>query len=204
MVFARNEEAAASLCKDWRERQVTKEYVAMVRHWPPFHDNQLVEGTITVALAPSEERLKWKVVSSDNHEGKPSTTLWKVLPQARSETGAVDKLADELSPPSTSSGTTTSMPPNANYFSVVLALVPVTGRTHQLRIHCAHVGSGILGDDLYGTAASDPDRRGCLYLHARRLEFSHPQTNAKCTYCSTPDWLDGGRVVLFHDLQTSP
>ena len=54
-----------------------------------------------------------------------------------------------------------------------LALTPLTGRTHQLRMHCAYsegLDSPILGDALYGQKA---DR---LYLHAEYLAFSHPLT----------------------------
>ncbi len=50
---------------------------------------------------------------------------------------------------------------------------PLTGRTHQLRMHAAHelgLNAPILGDDLYGNSA---DR---LYLHAAELEFIHPET----------------------------
>ena len=50
---------------------------------------------------------------------------------------------------------------------------PITGRTHQLRVHAAHpqgLNTPIVGDDLYGTRA---DR---LYLHAENLEFVHPIT----------------------------
>lgn len=52
-----------------------------------------------------------------------------------------------------------------------IAFYPLTGRTHQLRIHAAHpqgLNCPILGDELYGTKA---DR---LYLHAERIEFRHP------------------------------
>ncbi len=48
---------------------------------------------------------------------------------------------------------------------------PVTGRTHQLRVHFAHLGCPIHGDDLYGRAADDLDRQA---LHAVSLEFPHP------------------------------
>lgn len=56
---------------------------------------------------------------------------------------------------------------------------PLTGRTHQLRMHSAHelgLNAPIVGDDLYGTGA---DR---LYLHAAYLEFVHPQTNQKISF----------------------
>lgn len=55
----------------------------------------------------------------------------------------------------------------------VVELYPVTGRTHQLRVHCAHalgLNRPIVGDELYGTQA---DR---LMLHAARILFRHPVT----------------------------
>jgi tRNA pseudouridine32 synthase/23S rRNA pseudouridine746 synthase len=60
-----------------------------------------------------------------------------------------------------------------------IELFPQTGRTHQLRIHCAHpegLGSPIRGDILYGTAA---DR---LYLHAESITFRHPTTGKWMTF----------------------
>ena len=57
----------------------------------------------------------------------------------------------------------------------VLNLVPITGRTHQLRVHCAHptgLSCPIIGDDLYGI--SPPSTR--LLLHANRIKFNHPIT----------------------------
>lgn len=59
---------------------------------------------------------------------------------------------------------------------------PITGRTHQLRIHAAHpegLNTPILGDTLYGTPA---DR---LYLHAETLDFTHPITG-KHIHLATP------------------
>ena len=56
---------------------------------------------------------------------------------------------------------------------------PVTGRTHQLRVHAAHphgLNAAIVGDELYGTAA---DR---LHLHAHTLEFAHPDTGNKMSF----------------------
>lgn len=54
----------------------------------------------------------------------------------------------------------------------LVELEPVTGRTNQLRIHCAHAGHAIVGDTPY---AGEPHTRLCL--HASRLAFRHPSTN---------------------------
>jgi 23S rRNA pseudouridine955/2504/2580 synthase len=61
--------------------------------------------------------------------------------------------------------------------AALLALWPRTGRTHQLRVHCAEIGCPILGDRKYGgeeallSAVADARR---LHLHARRLTLPHP------------------------------
>ena len=60
-----------------------------------------------------------------------------------------------------------------------LFLYPITGRTHQLRMHCAHpdgLNLPIIGDSLYGNSA---DR---LHLHAQRLSFTHPITKERLTF----------------------
>ena len=78
--------------------------------------------------------------------------------------------------------------PSVTEFSVLeraekickLALRPVTGRTHQLRLHCAHVGHPILGDPQYGSEESQAFSQllGLPYqmLCAKKLEFRHPIT----------------------------
>lgn len=61
----------------------------------------------------------------------------------------------------------------------LLELEPVTGRTNQLRIHCAHIGHPIAGDAWYGT-----DELARLCLHASRLAFHHPTTNQALEFIS--------------------
>lgn len=65
----------------------------------------------------------------------------------------------------------------------LVKLTPVTGRTHQLRVHMAHIGAPIAGDTLYGTN----DGQG-LMLHAGMLSFPHPVTGEKmCILSPVPE-----------------
>ena len=59
-----------------------------------------------------------------------------------------------------------------NRMTTLLELEPVTGRTNQLRIHCAHIGHAIVGDDLHGNLELRMPNRLCL--HACKLAFHHP------------------------------
>jgi tRNA pseudouridine32 synthase/23S rRNA pseudouridine746 synthase len=67
----------------------------------------------------------------------------------------------------------------------LVALEPVTGRSHQLRVHMAWLGCAIVGDPLYGPRSSAV--RGRLGLHAAAVEFPHPRD---------------GRIVRLHSVPT--
>ena len=56
----------------------------------------------------------------------------------------------------------------------LLGVRSFTGRTHQIRVHLAHLGHPLLGDDLYGGSLTRIKRQA---LHAARLRFRHPLTN---------------------------
>lgn len=72
-----------------------------------------------------------------------------------------------------------------------LSLTPITGRTHQLRLHCAHMGHPILGDPQYGSeesiALSQKLGISSQLLCAKRLEFAHPITGEKLVLESKMD-----------------
>ena len=55
---------------------------------------------------------------------------------------------------------------------------PLTGRTHQIRVHLAHAGHAILGDDIYGLTGPWIARHA---LHAAELTMAHPRTGAPFT-----------------------
>lgn len=72
-----------------------------------------------------------------------------------------------------------------------LKLRPITGRTHQLRLHCAYMGFSILGDPQYGSAEckalSDSLGITTQMLCAKSLEFTHPVTGVSMTIVSQMD-----------------
>jgi 23S rRNA pseudouridine955/2504/2580 synthase len=79
---------------------------------------------------------------------------------------------------------------------------PVTGRTHQIRVHCQYVGCPILGDDKYQdvTAADIAKRIGLkrLFLHAAQLVVPHPVTREEMTFVAD---LDDRLKALLSSLQ---
>ncbi|MCK9548404.1 MAG: RNA pseudouridine synthase, partial [Sphaerochaeta sp.] len=70
-------------------------------------------------------------------------------------------------------------------FVTRIRFTPLTGRTHQLRLHSAHpkgLGHPILGDRLYGSGMTER-----LYLHATMVRFTHPLTGSEvCIRTETP------------------
>ena len=59
-------------------------------------------------------------------------------------------------------------------YATLLEIKPVTGRTHQIRVHLRHLGHPVVGDRLYGSAADGACPR--MALHASKIEFLHPKT----------------------------
>ena len=104
------------------------------------------QGEINLPLSTDWPRRPRQQV--DMLRGKPSQTLYRVM-------GPLNLLAQGLNR---------------------LALVPLTGRSHQLRVHCLAMGHPIAGDPLYGDAAADAGVAGRLMLHATQLTFVHPVT----------------------------
>ena len=72
-----------------------------------------------------------------------------------------------------------------------LALQPITGRTHQLRVHCAYIGHPILGDPQYGSEKSREKSAQfgltSQLLCAKEISFTHPITGQTLTICSQMD-----------------
>ena len=57
----------------------------------------------------------------------------------------------------------------------VLEIKTITGRTHQIRVHCAHIGHALVGDEMYGAKVTDNIKRAAL--HCYEVKIIHPITN---------------------------
>ena len=115
----------------------------------------------------------------ENHKGvidQPLITDWPNRPKQK-----IDYASGK---PSTTRYTLKSY--NENNTSDVL-LEPVTGRSHQLRVHMSSLGHPILGDELYGTLTSRnaSDR---LLLHSESIAFTHPETQKWISIHSTEEF----------------
>jgi tRNA pseudouridine32 synthase/23S rRNA pseudouridine746 synthase len=67
----------------------------------------------------------------------------------------------------------------------MLQLMPLTGRSHQLRVHLQSIGHPIYGDALYAPLVQNANR---LMLHACELGFTHPYTQQAWQWHSPPEW----------------
>ena len=121
-------------------------------------------GCISLPLiADINDRPRQRV---DMEHGKPALTLYNIV-----EVRAVDA--------NTAVAYTTK---KVDKGRTLIHLYPKTGRTHQLRVHCAHplgLACPILGDPLYGTERADR-----MYLHAAELTFCHPVTGETMHFLS--------------------
>lgn len=145
MVIARNKAINAALCQQFSQRTVTKVYSALLCGHLD-HD----EGIIDAAIA--KDPALFPLMSICEIHGKPARSGYRVIERFYRER------EDGVPLPLTR-----------------VQLIPETGRTHQLRIHCQQLGHPILGCDLYGgRLLPGTGQIPRLMLHASELDFTHP------------------------------
>lgn len=178
MLFARGAEMQRRLSHLFHERKVQKFYVAVVegRVTP-------TQGEVDLPLAADwPNRPKQKV---DPVSGRHSLTRYRVLGDGESVHASIPQ--HERNNSSTLYPVHTEVSKRKRDVCITrLELEPVTGRTHQLRVHMAAIGHPILGDALYGGEASSMAAR--LLLHARVLSFAHPLSAELLTLVCEPSF----------------
>lgn len=159
LLFARGADMHRRLSRLFRERAVMKRYIAIVAGRV---DTQ--SGAVDLPLAADwPNRPKQKV---DFVNGKPSLTRYRLLANAKYPFQTSIHSGQYLCDASR------------------IELEPVTGRTHQLRVHMAAIGHPVLGDGLYGGTSCKSANR--LLLHACKLGFIHPSSAKLLTLESEP------------------
>jgi 23S rRNA pseudouridine1911/1915/1917 synthase len=145
VAIAKTARAHRIIAKAFRQRRVTKRYLALV--------NGCVTNEAGEIDAPigrdSNAWPRWQVMS----EGRMAQTRYRVQQRFARHT--------------------------------LLELEPLTGRTHQLRIHCAMLGHPITGDRVYGGKLEDAAEHAICsthLLHAYHLAFRHPTTGQEMTF----------------------
>ena len=196
LVLARTEQAYVELQRQFASRETVKRYEAVLSGVPkhttphstfrsdvpePITQNSklkiqnsstqpdgCLEAISLPLIADINDRPRQRV---DMEHGKPALTLYNIV-----EVRAADA--------NTAVAYTTK---KADKSLTLVHLYPKTGRTHQLRVHCAHpqgLACPILGDPLYGTERADR-----MYLHAAELTFRHPITGEPMHFLSPSGFL---------------
>lgn len=162
MVVGLKKESVSALGKMFMQKEVHKLYYALV------DGNIECSGKIELPIRCDLERRPLQIV--DFEQGKPSTTLFERIDDF--------KVASFIN---------CNSEDNAPEISLV-KLTPVTGRSHQLRVHLASIGHAILGDRFYGDEKIQAKSKR-LCLHAYHLEFNHPLSKEKLSFETKADFI---------------
>lgn len=188
MVVAKDDTAHWRLGRQFEMRTVDKRYLAIVEG-----NVEADADTIDAPLGDSTSRIKGKREKQQvryDEAGKPALTIYRVRQRFCSPSpweGAGER---------DTAGTTSRGSPSCTLVELELK----TGRTHQIRVHMAHIGHPLVGDDMYGghILAPLPPGRGQgggtlppsvpafarQALHAATLSFTHPVSNERLTFAA--------------------
>jgi 23S rRNA pseudouridine955/2504/2580 synthase len=151
LLVAKKRSALKHVQDQFRERETGKTYLALVQGSWP-EKLKVIDSSLHKYLLPDGER-RVRVTSNDDPDGMRSITLVKVAQRLEGCT--------------------------------LLEVTIKTGRTHQIRVHLASQGHPIAGDDKYGdfewNKALNKQGLKRMFLHAWRLEFTHPATGKRVT-----------------------
>ena len=175
MVLARTAEAHRELGWQFERREVSKRYVAIVAGHLASDEGE-IEAPLRKALADGPRHVV------DPVHGKPAITRWRVVERTtlgalRDAMTARGDVADVFVALSADRGTPVTR----------LDLEPLTGRSHQLRVHLQHLGHAVVGDEFYAAPevlALAPR----LLLHAEELSLHDPDDRQVITLRAAAGW----------------
>jgi len=156
LVLGLTKESHRNLSIQFQDRKVEKKYQALLRGRLSDKTNETY-GTIEFPMRVDLENRPYQIY--DEEYGRMATTEWKLLEEYSLDKSFLQGEHQEDS-----------------LWRTRVEFTPITGRTHQLRLHSAHekgLGIAIVGDRLYGKNFSDER----LCLQAFYLKFTHPTTN---------------------------
>ena len=172
MVIAKTEFAYHRLQEQFTSHQVQKRYVAIVCCKDKDMAQRIKDAAKMISLPLMPDYLDRPRQIVNHEQGKEAITEYEVLgsEERRVKSEEFNSAANH----EVQSSNLKVQSSNLKVQCIRLALYPKTGRTHQLRVHCAHregLDAPILGDPLYGNVKADR-----LYLHAEAITFKHPLT----------------------------
>ena len=174
LVIAKTRAVAATLGRQFSSRAVRKIYWAVV-HGVPRPRQGLIENALVKVRMKDGERM-----AVAGHLPPGATPLGEPQP-AKTRYSVIDAFLPPASPSAPPPGKAGGRRPAGDaerQGAAWVSLKPTTGRTHQLRVHMAHMGHPIIGDPRYGGLVGLENlpegipRK--LHLHARRIAFRHP------------------------------
>ena len=191
LVIAKTPEVFVELLRQFRDREVKKTYWALVHG--KIKDTEGVIETEVGRLPWNRER--FGVLAG----GRKAVTRYRVLKTFKrfltSSRRRPGSMVDNRQSKEAKSLTVENVPTmdsrlrgnDKNIFEIytLIELEPMTGRTHQIRIHMKHIGHPVVGDEFYaGRKTARKDREWCLrlWLHAKSLELKHPMTKKRMKF----------------------
>ncbi|PMG77051.1 RNA pseudouridine synthase [Shewanella sp. 10N.286.51.B7] len=169
MLVALNKTINGQLTKQFQDKTINKRYHAVLHGH--LSDELQSLGAINAAIAKDLDNFPYMKICSDT--GKQALTEFEVIEEsfvnanANANVGASINVYANISVNVNAEKSEQKVPVTRVKFT------PITGRTHQLRIHSQHIGHPILGCDLYRNAISET-LASRLLLHASYLSFTHP------------------------------
>ncbi len=177
LIVAKTERAHTILSKHLKARTIKRRYLAIIEGHLPMD-----QGTINVAIG---RHLRHRKEMTVRHlGGRAAVTHYRVIKRdiAQGSRLKVVGKSENVQPPAS------SLQPTSSFSYSVLEVSLETGRTHQIRVHMAHLGHPVAGDVVYGKRSSNYWQTLGItrqLLHARAIQFPHP-SSSKLMECSAP------------------